>query len=231
MATRLALPITAARTVIAEVPSALPLLGAPDRFVDMGILAALEQAALDRLKQLHDKDPLAKGISREELRRRVFGKAHVGVFETALARLTSLGKITESADLVALKAHRVQLSGPEGAARAAIEGALAAAGLEGVSLQNLHAQLGQDQKACENAVRVLVQEKGAERLSQGLLVARPALDRFKAEARERFTSGAKLDVAEVKDLTGLSRKYVIPLLEWLDRERVTRRIGAERIVL
>ena len=231
MATRLALPITAARTVIAEVPSALPLLGAPDRFVDMGILAALEQAALDRLKQLHDKDPLAKGISREELRRRVFGKAHAGVFETALARLTSLGKITESADLVALKAHRVQLSGPEGAARAAIEGALAAAGLEGVSLQNLHAQLGQDQKACENAVRVLVQEKGAERLSQGLLVARPALDRFKAEARERFTSGAKLDVAEVKDLTGLSRKYVIPLLEWLDRERVTRRIGAERIVL
>jgi len=38
-------------------------------------------------------------------------------------------------------------------------------------------------------------------------------------------------VAEIKDLTGLSRKYVIPLLEWLDRERVTRRVGAERIVL
>lgn len=80
-------------------------------------------------------------------------------------------------------------------------------------------------------MRVLVQEKAAERLSQGLLVARAALETFRADARARFTSGARLDVAEVKQLTGLSRKYVIPLLEWLDRERVTRRVGAERIVL
>ena len=100
-----------------------------------------------------------------------------------------------------------------------------------MSLQNLHLQLRQDQRACENAVRVLVQEKAAERLGEGLLVARPALETFRTEARARFKSGAKLDVAEVKELTGLSRKYVIPLLEWLDRERVTRRMGAERIVL
>jgi len=132
---------------------------------------------------------------------------------------------------VALKAHRVQLTAPEDAARSAIEAALAAAGLEGVSLPNLHVQVRQDRKVCENAVRVLVQEKQAERIGEGLLMARAALEKFRADARARFKSGAKLDVAEVKDLTGLSRKYVIPLLEWLDRERVTRRVGAERIVL
>ncbi|MEO8501845.1 MAG: SelB C-terminal domain-containing protein, partial [Vicinamibacteria bacterium] len=134
-------------------------------------------------------------------------------------------------DLVALRAHRVQLSGPEGMARVAIETAMAKAGLEGVSLQNLHEQLRQDQKACENAVRILVQEKAAERLGPGLLVSREALEKFRADARARFIPGAPLDVAEVKELTGLSRKYVIPLLEWLDRERVTRRVGATRIVL
>jgi selenocysteine-specific elongation factor len=231
LASRLAAPLDAARAVMAGVPSAHAMTGVSDSFVDTAILSGLEQATLDRLKQLHAKDPLAKGISKEELRRRVFGRAQAGVFESALARLVRAGEVTESADLVALKAHRVQLSGPEGAARMAIESALLTSGLEGVSLQNLHVQLRQEQKACENAVRILVQEKVAERLGQGLLVARSALETFRALARARFRSGARLDVAEVKELTGLSRKYVIPLLEWLDRERVTRRIGAERIVL
>ena len=44
-------------------------------------------------------------------------------------------------------------------------------------------------------------------------------------------AGSHLDVAAFKDLTGLTRKFVIPLLEFLDRERVTRRAGSERLVL
>jgi len=228
---RLARPTEDQRALMKGVVSATPLLGAVDQFVDSVVLTSVEASALGHIRQSHDKDPLAKGLSKEELRRRVFAKAHPAVFDTVIARLVAALKVTETADLIALTAHRVELSGPASAARAAIEAALSAAGLEGLPLQNLHVQLRQDQKACENAVRVLVQEKAAERLSQGLLVARAALETFRADARARFTSGARLDVAEVKQLTGLSRKYVIPLLEWLDRERVTRRVGAERIVL
>ena len=231
LACRLAVPREDAKQVMERVTAAVPLLGAPDHFIDAAVLEGLEKSALDRVTRHHERDPLAKGLSKEELRRRVFSKSSPEVFETALARLVKAGRVTETTDLVALKAHRVQLSGKEGAARAAIETAMAAAGLEGLSLPNLHVLLRQDQKACENAVRVLVQEKAAERLGQGLLMSREALERFRAEARARIKSGAKLDVAEVKELTGLSRKYVIPLLEWLDRERVTRRVGAERIVL
>ncbi len=228
---RLAVPRAEVRALATTVPSAISLEAASDHFVDAVILAGLAEAALSRIRASHEKDPLAKGLSKEELRRRVFGKAHDAVFATVIARLVKDGKVTETADLVALKAHRVQLSGPEDAARAAIEAAMAAAGLEGLPLQNLHTQLRHDQKVCENAVRILVQEKAAERLGAGLLVSRAALEVFRGEARARFKSGAKLDVVEVKELTGLSRKYVIPLLEWLDRERVTRRVGAERIVL
>jgi selenocysteine-specific elongation factor len=231
LAARLTLPIEPTRAMVAPVPTAVPLLGAPNHFVDAGVLAALEQAALDRVTRHHEKDPLAKGLSKEELRRRVFNKAHPAVYDTALFRIAKEGKVAEVGDLVALKSHRVQLSGPEATARAAIESALATAGLEGVSLQNLHTQVRLEQKLCENAVRVLVQEKAAERIGPGLLMSRGVLEKFRGDARARFRPGAKLDVAEVKELTGLSRKYVIPLLEWLDRERVTRRVGAERIVL
>jgi selenocysteine-specific elongation factor len=54
---------------------------------------------------------------------------------------------------------------------------------------------------------------------------------LKAEVRERWPPGTRLDVAGFKELTGLSRKFVIPLLEYLDRERVTRRSGSDRLVL
>ena len=56
-------------------------------------------------------------------------------------------------------------------------------------------------------------------------------ERRMAEVRQRWVSGARLDVGEFKDLTRLSRKYVIPLLEYLDREKITRRSGADRVVL
>ena len=231
IASRLAVPESAAREVVASLTTVVALSAEPDHFVDAAVLSNLEQKTLERLKELHARDPLAEGISREELKRRLFNRAGAGVFEAALARLAAAGQVRETADRIALTAHRVQLNSPEGAARAAIEDALGKAGLEGLSLQSLHVQVRHQQKACENAVRVMVQEKAAERLGQGLLVDRPSLDKFRALAKERFRTGATLDVAEVKDLTGLSRKYVIPLLEWLDKERITRRIGASRIVL
>jgi selenocysteine-specific elongation factor len=62
-----------------------------------------------------------------------------------------------------------------------------------------------------------------------------ALQRLKSEiqALKEATPGgrATVDVATFKDRFGVSRKFAIPLLEWLDRERVTRRVGDTRVVL
>jgi selenocysteine-specific elongation factor len=68
-------------------------------------------------------------------------------------------------------------------------------------------------------------------VGQTLLVARAALERLARDVRERWPKGARLEVGEFKDLTGLTRKHAIPLLEYLDRTRVTRRAGEHRIVI
>ncbi len=57
------------------------------------------------------------------------------------------------------------------------------------------------------------------------------LEAIKSRVRERWRAGEKVEVGAFKEMTGLSRKYVIPLLEYLDRERVTRRAANDRIVL
>jgi selenocysteine-specific elongation factor len=79
-------------------------------------------------------------------------------------------------------------------------------------------------------VRVLLAEGRLRRVGESVVDA-GVLDTLKTDVRKRWPPGTRLDVAGFKDLTGLSRKFVIPLLEYLDRERVTRRSGNDRLVL
>jgi selenocysteine-specific elongation factor len=100
-----------------------------------------------------------------------------------------------------------------------------------VEIPALAERSGRDTKVLERVARVLVAERVLDRVGTGLLVQRKHLEALKVRVRERWPAGAKVEVGAFKDLTGLSRKYVIPLLEYLDREKVTRRAGTDRIVL
>ena len=69
------------------------------------------------------------------------------------------------------------------------------------------------------------------KLSDELVFHRDALEDLRRRVAEHKSRSPKMDVAAFKELTGVSRKYAIPLLEWLDRERVTRREGDARVIL
>jgi selenocysteine-specific elongation factor len=69
------------------------------------------------------------------------------------------------------------------------------------------------------------------KLSDDLVFHRNALDLIRRRVQEYRQTSDKIDVARFKDLAGVTRKYAIPLLEYLDRERVTRRVGDERVIL
>jgi selenocysteine-specific elongation factor len=69
------------------------------------------------------------------------------------------------------------------------------------------------------------------KLTDDLVFHQTALQSLRQILAEYKTKSQKIDVAKFKDLTGISRKYAIPLLEYLDRERVTRRVGDERVIL
>jgi selenocysteine-specific elongation factor len=104
------------------------------------------------------------------------------------------------------------------------------AGLAGLDLPVLSPRLPGEPKVLDRVAKVLLDEGILLRVG-GFLVHRDPLDELKQEIRQRWPPGSRLDVAELKDLTGLTRKFVIPLLEFLDRERVTRRTGNDRMVL
>ncbi len=194
-------------------------------------LERLGAAAVDALQAYHREQPLRRAMPREELRERVFGEARGFAFDRVLADLAAAGRVRLSPDAVALARHEVRLSAGEEQARRMLTEAARAGGLAGVEVALLAEQARTDARLLERVARVLVGEKVLARVGDGLLVDRAELEALKARVRERWPSGSKIEVGAFKELTGLTRKYVIPLLEYLDRERVTRRVGADRVVL
>ena len=77
----------------------------------------------------------------------------------------------------------------------------------------------------------MIKEKILVKLSDNLIYHQSVLESIKNKIRSKFAPGAKFGVAEFKDLFDLTRKHAIPLLEYLDREKFTRRVGNDRILL
>ena len=200
-------------------------------FLSRDTLDGLAAAARRLLERFHREQPLKPAMPREELRRRAFGRAPAAAFDHVLASLAASGEARLLPDAVALAGHTISLSPGEEEARRRLLEAAAGAGLTGVDLRGLLARGGPDSRVFERVSRVLLAERVLDRVGENLLVHRDHLDRLKTAVRARWPSGSRLDVGHLKEMTGLTRKFVIPLLEYLDRERVTRRAGADRIVL
>jgi selenocysteine-specific elongation factor len=224
---RVTLPAAALRDALAHEPECVDLGGA---CVARSALRQRGAALLAALEVFHREQPLKRAWPREEARRRLFDGAAEGAFEHVLDELAAAGRIRVLEGALALAAHAVTLTPAETRAREALLAAAAAAGFRGLEAP-AQAVPGADARLVERVVKLLLSEGELRRVGDGLLMQRAQLDALALEVRRRWPPGSRLDVAGFKDLTGLSRKYVIPLLEYLDRERVTRRSGNDRVVL
>jgi selenocysteine-specific elongation factor len=194
--------------------------------------AAWESASnsiLAELKQFHQKNPLAPGVGKEMLKDRLeLGGA---VFSGLLISLVSGKQIVFSNDLVHLAGHKVVMRSDESAAQKTIEDAFRIAGLRVPAIKEVLQELSIDRIRAQKIVTLLLRDKALVKISEDLVFHHTALESLKQLMQREKAKSPQMDVARFKDLTGISRKYAIPLLEWLDRERVTRRVGEGRVIL
>jgi selenocysteine-specific elongation factor len=196
-------------------------------------LDALGRRLLDLAEAYHREHPMEDGIPREEARVRACARAAPGVFERVIEDLVGRGRITAT-DRIGVAGRPSDAGGPEAEARDAIASRFREAGLRPPDQAALAAVLGMPPAFLSNAVAWLVRQKTLVRV-EGLVFHEEALRLLKADVAslKQSSPGATvtLDVAAFKDRYGMTRKYAIPLLEYLDRERVTRRVGESRIVI
>jgi selenocysteine-specific elongation factor len=186
-----------------------------------------KQPELERaLAAYHKANPLLAGMPREELRTRVIPKAPVALFD---ALLKGNKKLAAQADTVRLTAHKVELQQDEQDARAKIEKAFQAGGLAVPAQKEVLAASGVDGTRAAILLATLLREKVLVRVTTDLVFHHTAIDALKTMLSAH--KGERFGVGEFKDWTGCSRKYAIPLLEFLDRERLSRRDGESRVVV
>jgi selenocysteine-specific elongation factor len=179
--------------------------------------------------KFHDANPLVAGISKEELRERT--RIGPEIFEHELARMGEKKEIEIIGDQVRLPGRGVVMKDDEAESKKIIETAFSSAGLKVPALYEVLGGLKVDKVRAQKIMTLLLRDKVLVKLSDDLVFHRDALDDLRKRLQAEKAKSDKIDVARFKDLTGVSRKYAIPLLEYLDRERVTRRVGDVRVIL
>jgi selenocysteine-specific elongation factor len=214
---------TAGKLVV--IPGAYPILVLPD------LIQELKKDTVALVTRFHKENPLLRGISREELRKRTFDGLPPELFRHCLEKLAEEREISLQEDMVALHGREVQLSAEGLRIRETIEDLLRQAGWHPPSLQEITNLVPADPAEVRKVCFWMLKEKILIRISEDLVYHRATIQQMKDRIHGRYPAGAAFGVAEFKELFDLTRKHAIPLLEFLDRERVTRRIGNERILL
>jgi selenocysteine-specific elongation factor len=193
-------------------------------------LDALKLQVVYAVEAFQKKNPLAGGISKEELKAQT-DAGNDEVFELVSERLVAEKKIEIAGELVRLPGQGVVMKDEEAESKKKIEDAFAAAGLKVPALHEVISGLKIDKARAQKIVTLLLRDRVLVKISDELVFHRGALEQLRRELAGYKTKSSKIDVAKFKELTGVSRKYAIPLLEYLDRERVTRRVGDAREIL
>jgi len=178
------------------------------------------------VSEFHRAQPLAPGIAKQDLRARELPGSPPYLIDALLA---AAKQIVVEGENVRLRSHALVLQQDEEQARGAIERAFEEAGLAVPPVSEVLAKSGIEPARARSLLQILLRDNTLVRVNDDLLFHRRAIEKLRAmlaaHRAERF------NVATFKQWTGVSRKYAIPLLEYLDREHVTRREGDERLVL
>jgi selenocysteine-specific elongation factor len=210
-----------------KIVSSQPLLLVPAK-----IFTDVQRNVAAKVETFHKENPLVPGITRENLRSSLGRRVRTETFRAALEELGAQKKLEAQGEIVKRAGATVSLDPEEARAKLQIEAAFAGAGLTVPAVKEVLGGLPVEAKRAERILQILLREKVLVRVTPELIFHRDALSQLRAHLGSyKKTKGDRISVPVFKELTGITRKYAIPLLEYLDRERVTRRAGDERVIL
>ena len=180
------------------------------------------------LADYHKKYPLKDGLSKEELRTKSFVLKNSRLFSFIMDQLVKNNEIIQDNDIIRLSTHTVTLAEDQEKIRKILEEKYLEAGLQPPYFKEILNQYpfisGTD------VLDILIREKFLIKVKEDLYFSSNALDRLREELVGFLKKYKEINTAQFKDLTGVSRKYTIPLFEYFDRQQVTMRVGDNRIL-
>lgn len=195
-------------------------------------MQALLREADREVGSFHAKNPLAPGIARQELRGRIAPRLRPEIFRAALDELVLQRKIAVSGDIVCRANREILLSKQESEAKDRLALEFERAGLAAPSVAEVLSRVSVDSERARKLLQMLIREKTLVKITEEMVFHAAALAKLSTLlAGYKRSHGERLPIAAFKELAGVSRKHAIPLLEYMDRMRLTHRAGDERVIL
>ncbi len=198
------------------------------RLVHRDFLDLVEKKITDRLGHFHMDNPLKEGISKQELRSLTPGSDRL--FKIALDELISNGSLVDQGDTIRASTHKVRLKDNEKNVREKLFATLHQQENAPPLFKELVVQVGADPKQVKSLLSVLEKEGKIVKIKEEMYFSTDFIKSVKEQLVKRLKDEGSITPSKFQEITKTSRKYNIPLLEYFDREKITLRIGDQRVL-
>ncbi len=190
----------------------------------------LKEEIKEKFKKFHQNTPFALGLTKEFLRNRLSSLPHEILFDIALEELIKEKILQKEKEIYYLEEFKKELTDIE-TVKKQIEEKFLKEELTPRNYEEILFELGKDYKVYEEILKGLLREGILIKLTEKIIVHRRMIEEVISKVKDYFKKHKELTVADFKKLVGegVSRKYLIPLLEYLDRQKITLRIGDKRV--
>ncbi len=202
---------------------------AQDPLIHAGVLDELKRAVVSLVERFHRDNPMKPALPREEIKTKLPRTLPPKALAFLLQRMEDEGLIAGAAKTVRLASYHVSLDPAQEVLRDRIAEAIRSSGAGVPSPQELSASLRAPLGKIAPLLELLTGEGLLVKISEEIYLHREIYDRLAGSLHEHFAGNPELTVGEFKDKTGLTRKYVIPILEHFDRQGITLRVGDRRM--
>ncbi|MFN4196908.1 MAG: selenocysteine-specific translation elongation factor [Caldimicrobium sp.] len=191
----------------------------------------LKKEILEKLQKFHENNPFSTGLNREFLKSRLSTQPREKLFDKALNELLQENKIVREKELYFLPDYQKKSTEFE-IFRKQLELKFLKEGLTPRDYEEIIYEFGKSHKAAEDVLKLLLREGILIKVSEKIIYHRKILEEVEKNVREYFKNQKELTVSDFRKILGegVSRKYLIPLLEYLDKQKVTLRIGDKRVL-
>jgi len=180
------------------------------------------------LSDYHRRFPLKRGLVKEELRSKIKGNVKEKPFNQLLTALIQDGAIVRNKDLIRLKDHTVTLLQDQETVRNQIEQIYLKEGLEPPYFNNLDQNI--IQKGGKDLLEIMVKDGTLIKVKEDLYFHKESIEELKRRLIAFIKEKGEITTSELKQVTGVSRKYTIPLIEYFDKTQLTVRVGNKRVL-
>ncbi|MDB9822667.1 selenocysteine-specific translation elongation factor [Deltaproteobacteria bacterium] len=197
-------------------------------FIHSEYLEKATEEIISTLTEYHNDFPLKAGLLKEELRSRTTGSRNQKLFNFIISQLTRESIVVQEKELLRLQDHKVTLALDQEKIRGQIEEAYLNGGLQPPYFKELNSRFPEN--TAWDVLEVMVKDGILIKVKEDLYFHRDVMDELEKRLIVFLKDHGEINTPQFKEMTGASRKYTIPLIEYFDRSQVTVRVGDNRVL-